>query len=127
MAERLDVVSGLYFGRDDAEHDAVDGLLNAGFLATAAFEETLLGRKSLIIGRKRSGESAICTRLTMPEVKQVRKFLGKNGQLADQQLQNRVATAIRSLGGSLALEAFGSPSTSSVTRCGPSSPRPRPY
>jgi hypothetical protein len=172
MAERLDVVSGLYFGRDDAEHDAVDGLLNAGFLATAAFEETLLGRKSLVIGRKGSGKSAICMRLTMPEVtqghhvlvtpddaagdqlrefaldaltndvamsliwryvfaihiarhlvdgharrahgtsepksvKQVRKFLHKNGQLADQRLQNRIATAIRGLRGTLALEAFG--------------------
>jgi hypothetical protein len=172
MTERLDVVSGLYFGRDDAEHDAVDGLLNAGFLATAAFEETLLGRKSLVIGRKGSGKSAICMRLTMPEVtqghhvlitpddaagnqlrrfelddltdevaksliwryvfaihiarhlvaahargvhgtsepksvRQVRKFLRGNGQLADQRLQNRITTAIGGLSGTLSLEAFG--------------------
>ncbi len=172
MTDRLDVVSGLYFGRDDAEHDAVDGLLNAGFLATTAFQETLLGRKNLIIGRKGSGKSAICVRLTVPEVsqgghvlltpddaagnqlrefeladltsevaksliwryvfaihlarqlvdrharavhgtaeprsvKRVRKFLAKNGQLADQRLHNRVTAAARGLRGTLALDAFG--------------------
>ena len=67
MTDRVDVVSDLYFGRDDAEHDAVDGLLEAGFLATRAFQETLRGRKNLIIGRKGSGKSAICMRLTMVE------------------------------------------------------------
>jgi hypothetical protein len=172
MTDRLDVVSGLYFGRDDAEHDAVDGLLRTGFLATSAFEEALLGRKSLIVGRKGSGKSAICMRLAMPEVtggnhllitpddtvggqlrgfelqdltsdaaksliwryvfavhvarhlvarharkahgtreprsvKQLRKFLRANGELANHRLHNRIARAARGLRGSLALEAFG--------------------
>jgi hypothetical protein len=53
----------LYFGRDDAEHDMADGLLRAGFLRTVAFDEASNGRKSLIIGRKGSGKSAICMRL----------------------------------------------------------------
>lgn len=70
MKDRLDLVSGLYFGRDDAENDAVDGLLRTGFLATSAYEEALWGRKSLIVGRKGSGKSAICMRLAMREVTQ---------------------------------------------------------
>lgn len=172
MTDRLDVVSGLYFGRDDAEHDAVDGLLRTGFLATSAFEEALWGRKSLIIGRKGSGKSAICMRLAMPEVtqgnhllitpddtagaqlrgfelqdltsetaksliwryvfaihiarqlvdrharhaharreprpvRQLRKFLRRNGELADLRLHDRIAMAAKGLRGNLALEAFG--------------------
>ncbi|OLF07163.1 hypothetical protein BLA60_28545 [Actinophytocola xinjiangensis] len=70
MSDRLDLVSGLYFGRDDAENDAVDGLLRTGFVTTSAYEEALWGRKSLIVGRKGSGKSAICMRLAMPEVSQ---------------------------------------------------------
>lgn len=172
MTDRLDVVSGLYFGRDDAEHDAVDGLLRAGFLATTAFQETLSGRKSLVIGRKGSGKSAICMRLAMPDVtegqavvitpddasgdqlrrfelqdltsevaksliwryvfavhiarhlvarhardahamsepksvKAVRRFLRKNGELADRRLHTRIAAAAKGLRGNFALEAFG--------------------
>lgn len=54
----------LYFGKDDAESDiAKGGLLKAGFLRTAAFEEALSGTKSLIIGRKGAGKSAICLML----------------------------------------------------------------
>lgn len=56
--------SRLFFGRDDAENDLADGLLGAGFLRTPAYEDALSGRKMLIIGRKGSGKSAICMRLT---------------------------------------------------------------
>src|SRR5712691_672998 len=59
------VLARLYFGRDDAEHDLTDGLLREGFLATEAYEEALSGRKTLVIGRKGSGKSAICVRLAM--------------------------------------------------------------
>ena len=53
-------LKSLYFGRDDAESDfLVGGLLRAGFLRTHAYEEALTGRKTLIIGRKGSGKSAI--------------------------------------------------------------------
>src|SRR5262249_35792744 len=58
------IVNRLFFGRDDAEQDLVNGLLREGFLSTKAFEEALSGRKNLIIGRKGSGKSAICMRLT---------------------------------------------------------------
>ncbi|MFF2849785.1 P-loop ATPase, Sll1717 family [Streptomyces sp. NPDC058001] len=60
-----DTVRKLYFGRDDAEHDMADGLLREGFLATAAYEAVLSGRKILVIGRKGVGKSAICMRLTI--------------------------------------------------------------
>jgi hypothetical protein len=63
-----DVVRRLFFGRDDAENDLADGLLRAGFLSTAAYEAALTGRKSLIIGRKGSGKSAICRRLASKDV-----------------------------------------------------------
>lgn len=54
----------LYFGKDDAESDAVSGgLLHEGFLKTAAYESALMGRKHLIVGRKGSGKSAICMML----------------------------------------------------------------
>jgi hypothetical protein len=59
------VVEALFFGRDDAESDLTDGLLREGFLPTYAYEMALTGRKSLIIGRKGSGKSAICRRLTV--------------------------------------------------------------
>lgn len=63
MRGRGDGVTRLFFGRDDAENDLTDGLLREGFLATYAYEAAKSGRKSLIIGRKGSGKSAICRRL----------------------------------------------------------------
>ena len=57
-------LQSLYFGRDDAESDFLSGgLLRAGFLRTRAFEEALVGRKTLIVGRKGSGKSAIALML----------------------------------------------------------------
>jgi len=54
-------LANLYFGKDDAESDiSVGGLLEQGFLTTAAFQAAVTGKKSLIIGRKGSGKSAIC-------------------------------------------------------------------
>jgi hypothetical protein len=54
----------LYFGKDDAESDfGKGGLLKQGFLRTSAYEAALEGQKSLIIGRKGSGKSAICLML----------------------------------------------------------------
>ena len=54
----------LYFGKDDAESDiAKGGLLKQGFLRTRAYEEAFKGTKTLIIGRKGSGKSAICLML----------------------------------------------------------------
>lgn len=54
----------LYFGKDDAESDiAKGGLLREGFLRTRAYEAAFAGTKSLIIGRKGSGKSAICLTL----------------------------------------------------------------
>ncbi len=56
------VIDRLYFGRDEAELDATaGGLLRAGFLRTDAYEAAANGRKRLIIGRKGTGKSAICT------------------------------------------------------------------
>lgn len=50
----------LYFGKDDAESDiARGGLLREGFLRTQAYQAALEGTKTLIIGRKGSGKSAI--------------------------------------------------------------------
>ena len=55
----------LYFGKDDAESDfAAGGLLKHGFLRTAAYEAAMSGQKSLLIGRKGSGKSAICMMLS---------------------------------------------------------------
>lgn len=65
MGGNRDVVGRLFFGRDDAESDLADGLLREGFLPTAAYEMALTGRKSLVIGRKGSGKSAVCRRLTI--------------------------------------------------------------
>lgn len=56
-------VRRLFFGRDDAETDLTEGLLRQGFHYTAAYEAALTGRKTLIIGRKGSGKSAICHQL----------------------------------------------------------------
>lgn len=61
-------VRQLFFGRDDAENDLTDGLLSgAVFRPNYAYREVLSGRKSLIIGRKGSGKSAICRRLAAPD------------------------------------------------------------
>ncbi|AYC40556.1 P-loop ATPase, Sll1717 family [Streptomyces griseorubiginosus] len=62
MSERS-VVERLYFGRDDAERDMADGLLRSGFQETAAYNAVASGRKTLVIGRKGVGKSAICVRL----------------------------------------------------------------
>ncbi|MFI6442241.1 P-loop ATPase, Sll1717 family [Streptomyces sp. NPDC050759] len=68
MGEGVGVVGQLFFGRDDAENDLVDGLLNgAVFRPNYAYREVLSGRKSLIIGRKGAGKSAICRRLAAPD------------------------------------------------------------
>jgi hypothetical protein len=54
----------LYFGKDDAESDFTSGgLLRQGFLKTHAYEEAYAGNKTLFIGRKGSGKSAICLML----------------------------------------------------------------
>jgi energy-coupling factor transporter ATP-binding protein EcfA2 len=54
-------LSAIYFGKDDAESDfGTGGLLQQGFLRTMAYEEALAGRKTLFVGRKGSGKSAIC-------------------------------------------------------------------
>jgi hypothetical protein len=63
VSNQTDLVRKLYFGRDDAERDMADGLLRDGFLPTWAYEEALTGRKSLVIGRKGAGKSAICMQL----------------------------------------------------------------
>ncbi|MFF7070169.1 P-loop ATPase, Sll1717 family [Streptomyces pseudovenezuelae] len=62
MSERS-VIERLYFGRDDAERDMADGLLRSGFQETAAYNAVASGRKTLVIGRKGAGKSAICVRL----------------------------------------------------------------
>ncbi|MFF7231154.1 P-loop ATPase, Sll1717 family [Streptomyces sioyaensis] len=56
-------VQDLFFGRDDAESDFASGLLRHGFLPTYASEAARDGRKSLVVGRKGSGKSAICAHL----------------------------------------------------------------
>jgi hypothetical protein len=63
VSEQLEFVSRLSFGKDDAESDLTVGLLRESFLPTYAYDVALDGRKSLIIGRKGSGKSAICRRL----------------------------------------------------------------
>ena len=68
ISNDVNIVGRLFFGRDDAEHDIADGLLREGFLPTAAFTEAVSGRKSLIIGRKGSGKSAICMRLSLGDL-----------------------------------------------------------
>ncbi|WP_425826507.1 hypothetical protein [Streptomyces fractus] len=50
-------------GRDDVERDLADGLLHKGFKETAAYNAVATGRKTLAIGRKGAGKSAICRRL----------------------------------------------------------------
>ena len=58
----------LYFGKDDAETDISNGgLLARSFLETYAYKSAVAGRKSLIVGRKGSGKSAICLRIAQQE------------------------------------------------------------
>jgi nucleoside-triphosphatase THEP1 len=57
-------LENLYFGKDDAERDYTNsGLLKEGFLKTSMYNDAQKGSKSLIIGRKGSGKSAICLML----------------------------------------------------------------
>lgn len=57
-------INKLYFGKDDAERDITsNGLLKVGFLKTSMYEIAKQGSKSLVIGRKGSGKSAICLML----------------------------------------------------------------
>ncbi|MFD4974932.1 P-loop ATPase, Sll1717 family [Streptomyces sp. NPDC058424] len=67
MGQDVGSVRRLFFGRDDAETDLTDGLLKgAVFRPHHAYDEVVSGRKSLIIGRKGSGKSAICRQLAAP-------------------------------------------------------------
>ncbi|MER7925689.1 hypothetical protein ABTY96_21535 [Streptomyces sp. NPDC096057] len=63
MEQPYQPVKKLFFGRDDAESDFADGLLRDGFQSTYTSEAVLAGRKSLVVGRKGSGKSAICAHL----------------------------------------------------------------
>ncbi|MEU1474240.1 hypothetical protein [Streptomyces sp. NPDC005760] len=63
-----DLIAQLFFGRDDAENDNQSGLLQVGFRPNSAYDAALTGRKSLVIGRKGAGKSAICMRLMAPGV-----------------------------------------------------------
>lgn len=54
-------IRNLYFGKDDAETDFTSsGLLQGSFLKTAIFDQIKSRSKSLVIGRKGSGKSALC-------------------------------------------------------------------
>jgi ABC-type multidrug transport system fused ATPase/permease subunit len=54
-------IANLYFGKDDAETDFTSsGLLQGSFLKTAIFDQIKSRSKSLVIGRKGSGKSALC-------------------------------------------------------------------
>jgi hypothetical protein len=67
MVQEISAVRRLFFGRDDAENDLKDGLLKgAVFRPNYAYRQALSGKKSLIIGRKGSGKSAICRQLATP-------------------------------------------------------------
>ncbi|MGP4112324.1 P-loop ATPase, Sll1717 family [Streptomyces sp. 4N509B] len=68
MGQEIGSIRELFFGRDDAETDLRDGLLKGSvFRPNYAYREVLAGRKSLVIGRKGSGKSAICRQLATPE------------------------------------------------------------
>ena len=54
-------IANLYFGKDDAETDFTSsGLLQGSFLKTTIFEQIKSRSKSLVIGRKGAGKSALC-------------------------------------------------------------------
>jgi hypothetical protein len=58
-------LSTLYFGKDDAESDiSGTGLLRSSFLPTAAYHAVLDGHKTLAVGRKGAGKSAIAVVLS---------------------------------------------------------------
>lgn len=57
-------IQNLYFGKDDAETDfKSSGLLQGSFLKTTIYEDIKSRKKSLVIGRKGSGKSALCLML----------------------------------------------------------------
>ncbi|MBW4670294.1 MAG: ATP-binding protein [Cyanomargarita calcarea GSE-NOS-MK-12-04C] len=57
-------IQSLYFGKDDAETDFKgSGLLQGSFLKTTIYEDIKSRKKSLVIGRKGSGKSALCLML----------------------------------------------------------------
>ncbi len=57
-------IGKLYFGKDDAETDFTSsGLLRDSFLRTSIYEQIKSGQKTLVIGRKGSGKSALCLML----------------------------------------------------------------
>jgi energy-coupling factor transporter ATP-binding protein EcfA2 len=57
-------IQNLYFGKDDAETDFTgSGLLQGSFLKTSIYEQVKSRSKSLVIGRKGSGKSALCLML----------------------------------------------------------------
>ncbi|MBD2439974.1 P-loop ATPase, Sll1717 family [Nostoc sp. FACHB-110] len=57
-------IQNLYFGKDDAETDFTSsGLLQGSFLKTSIYEQIRSRSKSLVIGRKGSGKSALCLML----------------------------------------------------------------
>jgi GTPase SAR1 family protein len=57
-------IQNLYFGKDDAETDFTgSGLLQGSFLRTSIYEQVKSRSKSLVIGRKGSGKSALCLML----------------------------------------------------------------
>lgn len=56
-------VERLSFGREDAERDMAEGLLRDGFRPTPAYRDVVAGRKTLVVGRKGTGKSAICMQL----------------------------------------------------------------
>lgn len=57
-------IERLYFGKDDAETDFTrSGLLRDSFLETIVYREIKQGNKTLVIGRKGSGKSALCLML----------------------------------------------------------------
>lgn len=57
-------INELYFGKDDAERDYTNsGLLKEGFLKTTMYKDAKKGLKSIVVGRKGSGKSAICLML----------------------------------------------------------------
>jgi len=57
-------IQKLYFGKDDAETDFTSsGLLRESFLKTDVYNRTKARVKTLVIGRKGSGKSALCLML----------------------------------------------------------------
>ncbi len=57
-------IQKLYFGKDDAEADfTASGLLRESFLKTDVYERIKSRVKTLVIGRKGSGKSALCLML----------------------------------------------------------------